>query len=100
MDSAGKVVWSGDAPERTNGTHDFVWNGKTTAGGQLPDGGVYTLKVTAKNGTNDVQAQVLTRGRITGVELKDGVPFLTIGGSIVPMSSVIALDEHRDPVAA
>ncbi|WGM30457.1 flagellar hook assembly protein FlgD [Brevundimonas sp. NIBR11] len=94
LDSSGKVVWTGAAPDRTSGTHDFVWDGKTTAGGQLPDGGVYSLKVTAKNGTSPVESQVLTRGRVTGVEMYDGVPYLTIGNSIVPVSSVIGLEEH------
>ena len=94
LDSTGKTVWTGPAPDRTTGTHDFVWNGKTTAGGQLPDGGVYTLKVTAKNGTATVASQVLTTGRVTGVEMYDGVPYLTIGNSIVPVSAVIGLDEH------
>jgi flagellar basal-body rod modification protein FlgD len=94
LDSTGKVVWTGPAPDRTTGTHDFVWNGKTTAGGQLPDGGVYSLKITAKNGAATVDSQVLTRGRVTGVEMYDGVPYLTIGNSIVPVSSVIGLDEH------
>jgi len=94
LDSTGKTVWTGPAPDRTTGTHDFVWNGKTTAGGQLPDGGVYSLKVTAKNGTATVASQVLTTGRVTGVEMYDGVPYLTIGNSIVPVSAVIGLDEH------
>ena len=94
LDSTGKVVWTGPAPDRTSGTHDFVWDGKTTAGAQLPDGGIYSLKVTAKNGTATVDSQVLTRGRVTGVEMYDGVPYLTIGNSIVPVSSVIGLDEH------
>ncbi len=97
LDGTGKVVWTGPAPERSTGTHDFVWNGKTTAGGQLPDGGVYSLKVVAKNGTADVTSQVLTQGRVTGVELYDGVPYLTIGASIVPVSAVIGLDEPREP---
>ena len=88
-------MWSGPAPanERTEGTHDFVWDGKTTAGGQLADGGVYTLKVVAKNGTANVDSQVLTRGRVTGVELYDGQPYLTIGSSIVPLSAVIGVEE-------
>ncbi len=97
LDSSGTVVWTGDAPDRTAGTHAFVWDGKTTAGGQLPDGGVYSLKVSAKNGTNDVVSQVLTQGRVTGVEMYDGVAYLTIGASIVPVSSVIGLEE---PIAA
>ncbi|WP_309629124.1 flagellar hook assembly protein FlgD [Brevundimonas sp.] len=94
LDSTGKVVWTGPAPDRTTGTHDFVWDGKTTAGGQLPDGGVYSLKITAKNGTATVDSQVLTRGRVTGVEMYDGVPYLTIGNSIVPVSSVFGLQDH------
>lgn len=100
VNSAGSVVWSGDAPHRTGGTHDFVWDGRSSAGGQLPDGGVYSLKITARNGTSPVDAQVLTRGRVSGVELYDGAPYLTIGRSIVPVSSVIALDELRAPVPA
>ena len=93
LDSTGTVVWTGPAPDRTTGTHDFVWDGKTTAGGQLPDGGIYSLKVAAKNGAATVDSQVLTKGRVTGVEMYDGVPYLTIGNAIVPVSSVIGLDE-------
>ena len=94
LDSSGKVVWSGDAPSRETGVHDFTWDGKTTGGGQMDDGGVYTLKVTAKSGSGaDIDSQVLVRGRITGVELYDGQPYATIGGSIVPLANLIAIDE-------
>ncbi len=94
LDGGGKVVWSGPAPETSEGLHDFVWDGKTAAGGQLSDGGVYTLKVVAKDTAGQgVDSQVLTRGRITGVELYDGQPYLTIGNAIVPLSTVIAVTE-------
>jgi len=94
LDGSGKVVWSGDAPARGEGVHAFEWDGKTTAGSQLPDGGVYSLRVAAQNTTGGtVDSQVLTRGRVTGIELYDGQPYLTIGQSIVPLSAVIALDE-------
>jgi flagellar basal-body rod modification protein FlgD len=94
LDSAGRVVWTGDAPDRTTGLHDFTWNGQTTGGGQVDDGGVYTLKVAAKTGAGaDVDSQVLIRGRITGVEMYNGQPYATVGGSILPLSSLIALDE-------
>ena len=96
LDGTGKVVWTGPATETDEGVHDFVWDGKTAAGGQLPDGGVYSLKVAAKDAVdNGIDAQVLTRGRITGVELYDGQPYLTIGNSIVPLSTVIAVEEAR-----
>lgn len=95
LDSNGAVVWQGAAPDKTTGVHDFTWDGKTSAGGQLPDGGVYTLKVVASNGSGAaVDSQVLIRGRITGVELYDGQPYLTVGNSILPLSSVIALEER------
>lgn len=94
VDGSGNVVWSGDAPETTDGVHDFTWNGQTTGGGQVSEGGVYTLKVVAKDGAGEaVDSQVLIRGRISGVELYDGQPYLTVGGSILPLSSVIALQE-------
>ena len=64
--------------------------------GQAQDGSVYTMKITATgpNGTG-VDSQVLTRGRVTGVEMYDGEPYLTVGGAILPLSSVIALEEFE-----
>lgn len=94
LNSAGQVVWTGDATDLEQGVHDFTWDGKTTAGGQSDDGGVYTLKITATNAAGAaVDSQVLIRGRISGVELYDGQPYATIGNSILPLSSLIALDE-------
>ena len=48
----------------------------------------------------EIDAQVLTRGRITGVELYDGQPYLTVGNAILPLSSVIALEEATANAAA
>ncbi len=98
LDGSGKVVWSGDAPSKTTGLHDFTWDGAATSGNNGQDGQVYTLKVTAKDAAGGaVDSQVLTRGRITGVEMYDGEPFLTVGNSILPLSTVIALEETRAP---
>lgn len=96
VDGAGKVVWMGEAPIRTTGLHDFAWNGKATSGNNGQDGQVYSLRVVAKDAAGGaINAQVLTRGRITGVELYDGEPHLTVGNSILPLSTVIALEEAR-----
>lgn len=94
LDGSGNVVWTGAGPGKTDGVHDFVWDGRTTGGGQAADGGVYTLKVSAKDAAGaTVDNQVLIRGRISGVELYDGQPYLTVGNSILPLNSVIALQE-------
>ncbi len=96
LDGSGKVVWQGEAPHKTIGLHDFVWDGRTTTGGDAQEDQVYTLKVVARNAAGDsLDAQVLTRGRVTGVEMYDGEIFLTVGASVLPMSSLIALEEAR-----
>lgn len=100
VDSTGKVVWTGPAPDAKAGIHDFKWDGKTTSGAQLPDGGVYTLRISAKSGEADVASQVLIRGRTRGVEVYDGEAYLTIGGSIVPLANVISVEEPEEPTTA
>ncbi|MDP1914273.1 flagellar hook assembly protein FlgD [Brevundimonas sp.] len=96
LDGSGNVVWSGEAPDRTTGVHDFTWDGEATSGNDGQDGQVYSLRVVAKDAAGGaLDSQVLTRGRITGVEMYDGVPYLTVGNSILPLSTVIALEESR-----
>lgn len=96
LDGSGNVVWSGDAPDKTTGVHDFTWDGEATTGNDGQEGQVYSLRVVAKDAAGGaVDSQVLTRGRITGVEMYDGVPYLTVGNSILPLSTVIALEESR-----
>lgn len=101
LDGSGKVVWTGDAPAKTTGMHEFTWDGKATSGNNGQDGQVYSLKIVAKDGAgNALDAQVLTRGRVSGVEMYDGEAYLTIGKSIVPLSTVIALEENEEPALA
>lgn len=96
LDSTGKVVWTGKGSELKTGTHDFSWDGKTTAGGQMSDGGVYTLKVSATDASgNAVTSQVLMTGTVDGVELYDNVPYLNVGNTIIPLSTVISLQQKK-----
>ena len=96
LDSTGKVVWEGQAPDKGIGLHDFTWDGKMTGGDTAEDGGVYTLKVTAANANGGkIDSQTLIRGRVTGVEMYDGAPYLVIGDSVLPLSTVISLNEAR-----
>lgn len=100
VDGSGRVVWSGDAPDLAAGVHDFTWDGKSSSGATLPDGGVYSLKITAQgDGSASLGSQVLIRGRVTGVEIYDGQPYLTVGASILPLTSVIALEERTETAA-
>jgi len=97
VDSKGVVVWEGPAPDKSSGIHSFTWDGQLKGGDKLDeDGGVYTLKVTATDETGaEVGSQALIQGRVTGVEMYDGQPYLVIGDSILPLSTVISLNEIR-----
>lgn len=96
VNSSGQVVWEGAAPDKSQGVHSFTWDGKMTGGDVADDGGVYTLKVSAKNAAGGtVDAQTLIQGRVTGVEMYNGEPYLVIGDSILPLSTVISLNEVR-----
>ena len=100
LNSAGQVVWTGKATELKQGVHDFSWDGKTTGGGQAVEDGVYTLKITAKDAAaKTIESQVLVRGVVSQVEMYDGQPFLTIGHSILPLSSVISLSRAANEQA-
>ena len=91
--AAGQAVWSGGAPSAGAGVHDFTWNGKDANGRQLADGGVYTLKVkaVAADQTTSIASQVLIRGTVTGVQMINDAPYLSIGSSVVPLSGVIGV---------
>ena len=95
VNSTGAVVWEGDAPDKTSGIHSFTWNGQLNGGDVADDGGVYTLKVSATNAAGGkVDSQALIQGRVTGVEMYDGAPYLVIGDSILPLSTVLSLNER------
>ncbi|WP_420480268.1 flagellar hook assembly protein FlgD [Brevundimonas sp. FT23028] len=97
LNGSGTVVWEGSAPETGIGLHDFTWNGQMTGGDTAEDGGVYTLRVSATNANGGkIDSQTLIRGRVTGVEMYDGAPYLVIGDSILPLSTVISLNEIRE----
>lgn len=96
VDSKGAVVWEGAAPDKSSGLHTFTWDGQLKGGGTAEDGGVYTLKVAATDRAGaKVDAQALIQGRVTGVEMYNGSPYLVIGDSILPLSTVISLNEIK-----
>ena len=86
-DASGNTVWSDTAPDLTKGTHTFTWNGKDSAGNQLPDGD-YTLKITAKNGDTAIDAGVGVTGVVTSAENDGTNVILKVGNTAVPLSSI------------
>ena len=87
LNSLGRPVWTG-AGATTFGRHDFVWDGKDSAGNALSEG-AYSLAVAARNAKGDAITSTITAsGKVTGVEFEGDEAFLLIGDVTVPLSQV------------
>jgi len=90
LDSAGKVVWTGDAASAglAKGTNTFAWDGKNSAGKAAPEGN-YTLTVEAKTASGaKIDSSISLSGLVSSAENIDGTIVLKVGNTRVPMSAV------------
>lgn len=93
VDSAGKVVQAVAPSDLSAGNHAFNWNGKDTAGTQLPDG-TYTLKVTALDSNGSpLTTTTYVDGIVTGVEQSNGQTMLTINGGQVNWTAITTISQ-------
>jgi flagellar basal-body rod modification protein FlgD len=94
LDKFGKTVATVLPEDMAGGDHTFKWDGKSADGAQQPEGGEYTIKVTA---TDSEGSNITTtaKGRIDGVVTKvtneSGVNMVWIGDTKVPLDSVIGV---------
>ena len=98
LNDLGKVVQvvkvSGD--DLKAGDHTFNWNGKDRTGAQLPNGGTYTLRVTAKDSAGaTVPSTNFVKGVVTGVEQVDGKTLITVNGVQVGWEKVTSIAEAK-----
>jgi flagellar basal-body rod modification protein FlgD len=90
-DSSGNTVWSGSGTT-TAGSNSFTWDGTTTDGTQLTDGGQYTLNVTATDSTGQsVYGYTTVTGKVTSIDNSTSTPMLKIGNTSVSTSNVIGV---------
>ena len=102
-DSGGNVVYAANG-KTTAGTHDFAWNGQTSSGLQMPDGGQYTLQVVAADASkNPITATVNAFGKVDGVNISNSAgsgssssntnqATLDLSGFSVPLSQLVAIN--------
>jgi flagellar basal-body rod modification protein FlgD len=91
VDANGRVVATG-AGAIAAGEQTIAWDGKSFNGQQLPNGGVYSLRVTAKNGNGDLITPTLSqKGMISGVDLSGTSPRLTLNGTPVDIATIKSL---------
>jgi flagellar basal-body rod modification protein FlgD len=93
LDANGNIVHAEAPSDMKAGDHPFTWNGKDLAGTQLANGGTYTLRVTATDGTGTALASTTyVQGIVTGVTQNNGATSITVNGGPVDWSKVVAVD--------
>ncbi len=94
LNAAGTVLYAAAPTNLSAGDHSFSWNGKDSSGNQLPDGGPYTLQVTATDSTGAaIPATNYVDGIVTGVTQANGTTSITINGGQVNMANVISVQQ-------
>ncbi len=89
QNSQGATVWSRTDASVAGGTHALDWDGKTTAGQQLPDGGTYTLKISATgSGGETINSSSHISGVATAVQTVNGETVVSVGKLKIPLSSI------------
>ena len=92
VNSLGQVVWTQSKQGTAGGTHELTWNGKSDAGQQQPDGGLYTLKITATGqGGETIGSTAFVAGTASAIETIGGQTVVTVGKSKVPLSSIVGV---------
>ena len=100
LDSQGNVVHAEAPSNMVAGDHAFSWNGKDLTGAQLPNGGTYTLRVTATDATGATLSTTnYVQGIVTGVTQNNGTASITINGGPVDWSKVVSVDQPAQTAA-
>jgi flagellar basal-body rod modification protein FlgD len=93
--AAGKVVRTLVPDDQKSGDHTITWDGKDDAGAQLPDGGVYTIAVTAKGGDGKELKVTNIKGRAEGVvsavDNTTGQPMVVVDDKTIPVDNVVGI---------
>lgn len=81
-DADGNVVYT-QAGEKSAGAHDFIWDGKNSAGEKMPDG-VYQVVVNTSVAQGEAAASVTTTvfGRVTGVASDSNGIYVGLGDAV------------------
>ncbi|VIO76428.1 Basal-body rod modification protein FlgD [Bradyrhizobium ivorense] len=91
QDSSGNTVWTGTGTGNA-GSNSFTWNGQTSDGTQLKDGGQYTVQVTATDAAgNSLLNYTTITGMVTGIDASSSTPSLLVNGVSVSAANIIGV---------
>ena len=89
--SSGQTVYTGTVSLNA-GTQTYSWNGQGTNGITWPDG-QYTLAINATGANNQpVTVSTQMQGTVSGVNLSQNPPQITVGGQSYPISAIQSIN--------
>jgi flagellar basal-body rod modification protein FlgD len=89
--ASGQIVYSASVSGAA-GNNAFVWNGQNMAGQQQPNGGIYTLDVTATSSAGTAITPAITAsGVISSVSTQNGTTTFNVSGVQVPISELVTI---------
>jgi flagellar basal-body rod modification protein FlgD len=89
--SSGQTAYSGTVSLST-GSQSYSWNGQGNNGVTWP-AGQYTLAITATNANGQaVTVSTQVQGTVSGVNVSQNPPQLTVGGQSYPISSIQSIN--------
>jgi flagellar basal-body rod modification protein FlgD len=89
--SSGQSVYTGTV-SLNSGTQTYTWSGQSSSGVTEPDG-QYTLAISATNASGQsVTVSPQVTGTVTGVNLSQNPPEVTVSGQSYPVSSIQAIN--------
>lgn len=91
LDEDGNTVYS-ESGETSSGAHSFTWDGVTSDGEQLEDGGQYTIQVEAYDADgNEVSGSTTVIAEVTAIDASGDDAVLGIGDASVLLDNVLAV---------
>lgn len=97
VDESGMTIRTLTISNLPEGQNDIQWDGYDEDGNRAAAGD-YTVRVTATNSDGEnVGANLILEGRVTGVTYRDGIAILMVGSREVHMGDIIAvMDENPE----
>jgi flagellar basal-body rod modification protein FlgD len=90
-DANGNTVYA-TTGNTSAGSSSYTWNGQTFNGGQEPDGGLYSLHVTATGvDGSSITPTIDASGTVTGIVTSNNTATFNVGGVSVPFTSLVSV---------
>ncbi len=94
--ASGEVVRTIDVGEKALGVHDVEWDGLDESGARAPSG-AYDVEIVALDSSGNPVARVTrVRALVTGVRFVDGLGYLILGDTTIPLGAVVEVVAPRN----